>query len=241
MYALKRKASRSTSRAPSTKLTRRVFPGRSLVVVNPSIGVGTSATTVLRTSFFVNVSAVAGTGLFTGFMKPGSAFDPCGDLSSAQPTFFDQFAAIYNRYKVNEFTIRMKITGMTGANNAAWVCAMYPAVDSTPLAAYQSAASQPYAKTTSGGFQIFYAGATPYGVGTEGKYLTLKMKHAAVMGARVDDYDNGALVSADPTALQYAVAPMYLLGSGVGTHTWVLEIDMFQNVTFSQKKNVIDA
>lgn len=202
------------------------------------MGLGTSATTVLRTSFFTNVNAAAGTGVFTGFLKPGSAFDPSGDLAAMQPQMFDQFASMYNRYKVNSFTVRVKILGGQGSTAMSWVGAMYPAIDSTALATYQAAASQQFAKTTSGGFQLLGAVAA----GNEGKYLSFtKMSHKKAIGERVDAYDNGALVTADPTALQYAVMPLFLQASANVAATWVIECDIWQNVTFSQKKNTVDA
>jgi len=221
------------------------FPKRSYALTsNATVGIGASTTTVLRTSFFANCTAAAGTGVFTGFLKPGSAFDPCGDQAAIQPQMFDQFAAMYNRYKVNGCTIRMKITGnlSSSATTAAWVAAAYPAVDSTAAATYQAAACQQYAKTTSGGFQLAQTGVSTYaGVGTDGKFLNFKLNHNAIIGAKSDTWDIGALVTSDPTALQYMVLPFFIQGSVAGAHTWIIEVDIFQNVTFSQKKNTVDA
>jgi len=205
----------------------------------PSVGLGTSATTVLRTSFFYNATAVVGTGVWTGYLKPGSAFDPCGDLAAIQPQMFDQFAAMYNRYKVNNCHCRIKINGAIGGPSIfVWVGAGYPAIDPTALATYQAAASQQYAKTTSGSFSAVGANATG---SAEGKYLDFKLKHDSIIGAKSDTWDIGALVTADPTALQYMVLPLFLQASGATAAVWTLEIDMFQNVTFSQKKNTVDA
>lgn len=210
---------------------------RTRALAAPSVGLGTSATTVLRTSFFANATAAVGTGIFTAFLKPGSCFDPCGDLAAIQPQMFDQFAAQYSRYKVNSATVRIKVTGQAGVGGPVWVGAIYPAVDSTALATYQAAASQQYAKTTSCGFQTYGAA----GVGTEGKYLSLRMNHNAVVGAKSDTWDIGAPVTSDPTAGQFMVMPIFLQVSSAGNATWVLEVDIWQNVTFSQKKNVVDA
>jgi len=149
---------------------------------------------------------------------------------------FDQFAAQYNRYKVNSCYIRIKTTG-TNSNSYCWVQAAYPAVDPTALATYQAAASQQYAKTTSGGFQLLGA----VGAGNEGKYLSFNLNHNAIMGAKSDTWDIGALVTADPTALQFMVLPIFLQANAANISNWCLEVDMFQNVTFSQKKNVVDA
>lgn len=229
--------SRSRSRAPTRR--RLAFPRRTLALVSRAVGLGTSANTVLRTSFFYNAPAVAVTGVYTGYLKPGSCFDPSGDLAAVQPQMFDQFAAQYSRYKVNSATVRIKITGAYGGGvGYVWVGAAYPAVDSTALATYQSAASQQYAKTTSGGFQLINASA---GSGSDGKYLSFKLNHNSIVGAKSDTWDIGAPVTADPTALQYMVLPIFLQANLPVTASWVLEIDIWQNVTFSQKKNVVDA
>lgn len=228
-------SSRSTSARPRTGVGRRT-----VALAAPSVGLGTSVTTVLRTSFFVNVTANAG-GIFTAYLKPGSAFDPCGDLANIQPQMFDQFAAMYNRYKVNSAVVRMKINGQLGigAGNTNWVAAVYPAVDPTALGTYQAAACQQYAKTASGGFMGYTVGNTGYGC--EGKTLSFKLNHNSIVGSKSDAWDIGALVTADPTALQYMVLPMFIQACAPAAATWVLEIDIFQNTTFSQKKNTIDA
>lgn len=225
--------SRSSSRRP---VKRSLFPKRSYALAAPHVGLGMSATTVLRTSFFYNATSPA-SGVFAGFLKPGSCFDPCGDLAAIQPQMFDQWAAMYSRYKVNHATVIVKITGASSSANA-WVAAAYPSVDSTALTTYQGAASQQYAKTTSGGFQI--SGAL--GVGAEGKYLTFKkISHDSVVGAKSDTWDIGASVTADPTTGQFMVLPFFIQANTAAVGNWVLEIDIFQNVTFSQKKNVVDA
>lgn len=232
--------SRSTSRSLAPK--RLQFPMRSRVVAAPSVGLGMSATTVLRTSFFYNATAAA-SGIWTGYLKPGSAFDPSGDLAVMQPQMFDQWAAMYNRYKVNSAVVRIKVTGAAagGTGSYTWVGAAYPSVDSTALATYQAAASQQYAKTTSGGFQYLVAGATGFGAGTEGKYLSIKLNHNAVVGCKTDPFDNGALVTSDPGSLYYMVLPIFLQANAAVAAQWVLEVDIWQNVTFLQKKNVVDA
>lgn len=239
-HGAKRKRGRSVTRSRSRSSSRpRAMPGRSTAVasISKGVGIGLSTNTLLRTSFFTNVTAAAGTGVFTGYLKPGSCFDPCGDLAAIQPQMFDQFAAMYSRYKVNSCVVRMKITGSGGNTATVWVAAAYPAVDNTALATYQAAASQQYAKTTSAGFV-----ATPTtGLGAEGKYLSFNLDHNKVVGAKSDTWDIGAAVTADPTAGQYMVLPVFLQGNNVGAHNWVLEIDMWQNVTFSQKKNTVDA
>lgn len=238
--AKRTRSARSASRAPSRAVTFRLPSMRTVAVANSQVGMGASATTVLRTSFFYNATATAGTGIYNGYLKPGSAFDPAGDLAGMQPQMFDQFAAMYNRYKVNSCKIRIKIIGTDGtaANIWSWVCAAYPAVDATALTTYQAAASQQGAKTVSGGFQQV---AGPLGVGAPGATLNFDLNHNQVVGAKSDTWDIGATVSADPTSLQFMVLPIFMQANSGGAAKWVFEIDMWQNVTFSQKKNTVDA
>lgn len=229
------------SRSKSLVRKRLFAPRRSMrtvAIAGRGVGLGTSATTVLRTSFFSNITSATATGIWTGYLKPGSAFDPCGDIAAIQPQLFDQFSAVYSRYKVNSAVVRIKINGANaGAGGAIWVAAAYPAVDATAVTMYQAAASQQYAKTTSGPFQTVVNGAP----GGDGKYLSFRLNHDQVVGAKSDTWDIGAPVGSDPTALQYMVLPLFIQGNSSATHTWVLEIDIWQNVTFSQKKNVVDA
>jgi len=229
--------SRSVSMRPARRVTTVALPRsmRTMALNSRSVGIGASTTTVLRTSFFYNATAAA-TGVWTGYLKPGSAFDPTGDLAAIQPQMFDQFSAMYNRYKVNSATVRIKINGTGNVPGpSVWVAAAYPAVDPTPLATYQAAACQQYAKTNSGSFASAGAG------GAEGKYLSFKLNHNQVVGSKSDTWDIGALVTADPTALQYMVLPIFIQGNTANVGYYVLEIDIFQNVTFSQKKNTVDA
>lgn len=232
------------SKTPARRFT--AFPRRSLAIAAPGVGLGTSATTVLRTSFFANVNSAV-TGIYTGYLKPGSAFDPTGDIAAIQPQMYDQFAAMYNRYKVNRCKVVLKIIGVgSTSTDASWVlgwnAAAFPAVDPTPLATYQAAASQQYAKTVSSTFaMVLNNAAATHGIGSNGRTMIFDFSHKAILGDKVDAYDNGALVTGDPTALQYAVLPIFLQCSSGCTGRWNLEVDIFQTVTFSQKKNTVDA
>ena len=79
------------------------------------------------------------------------------------------------------------------------------------------------------------------GIGTEGKYLSMRLNHNAVVGAKSTRGTLVLLLRLDPTAGQFMVLPIFLQVNNPGASTWVLEIDIWQNVTFSQKKNVVDA
>jgi len=216
---------------------------RVVAAVGPTVGLGTSLTTNLRTSFFYNATANGATGVWTGFLKPGSAYDPTGDLAVIQPALFDQYAAVFTRYKVNKFTVKITIIGQQGSGNLApaWNAAAYPSTDSTALTTYQAAASQPWARTVIGTFTTVN-GTPPIGVGSQKELLYFKdISHDAVIGVKGDTYDTGAGIGADPPSGQYAVMPLFVQASGNYAATFLLHIDMWQNVTFNQRKPVADA
>lgn len=238
---MKKSSKKSYKKRTSTKMVPyKRFPARAYVYSTPNMGLGPSAQTVLRTSFFYNGTAAA-SGIATGFISPGSAFDPTGGLSTIQPNTFDQFASIYSRYKVNACKIKVTVSGAQGITATSWVMAAYPSVDPIALATYQGAGSQPGSKTISGGFQYGTNGGTSVGTGSEAKHMWFDLKHKAVLGTNVDAYDSGALVTADPTAGQYMVLPFLWQSNVAGVASFVLEIDMWQDVTFLQRKNIVDA
>jgi len=213
------------------------FPGRAYAMGSPSVGLGHSAKTVIRTSFFANCVAAA-SGIFTGYLNPGSAFDPTGDQSTIQGNTYDQFAAIYSRYKVDRCVIHLNICGSNAAGALMFVAAAFPGVDSTALANYQAYASQPGAKSVSNTFPVL-----ANTIGSSGQPVMLKfdLNHNKVLGTTVDAYDSGALTNASPTNGQFMVLPFIMQGNAAGAHTFVVEVDMWQYVTFCQRKNVVDA
>lgn len=214
-----------------------------MVHAAPGVGVGASVNTVLRTSFFSNITTTA-QGIWTGYLKPGSAFDPCGDVSDIQAPGFDSWAAAFARYKVNNAIVRITVHGQSGGQAAPgasnFVFAAYPSVNSTAAATYQGAASQPYAKTHSGSFNAVtanpasFAGAAPF-------TLKFKLSNDKIVGFRGDATDTGALVTADPPAGQFMLLPMFLQANTGIICTAMIEIDIWQNVTFSQRKTFVDA
>lgn len=208
-----------------------------MVHAAPGVGVGASVNTVLRTSFFANVTAAA-TGIWTGYLKPGSAYDPCGSLSDIQAPGFDSWAGAFSRYKVNSAIVRVTVHGSNGLDATNYVFAAYPSVVSTASATYQGAASQPYAKTHSGSFAVTNSTQAP---GGQPFTLKFKLSNDKIVGFRGDPTDTGALVTADPPDGQYMLLPLFLQANQAKSSAWMLEIDIWQNVTFSQRKTFVDA
>lgn len=68
-------------------------------------------------------------------IKLSSAFDPTGAFGSGQPLGFDQYAALYNRYAVVGWSVKMEY--VTTDNTAATVIGFCPVVSSTTLTQYE--------------------------------------------------------------------------------------------------------
>jgi len=204
-------------------------------VYRPDVGIGRSLFTRLRTTFYANVTHAA-TGIFTGYLNPGSCFDPAGDIASMQPAGYDQLAALFARYLVTGATIDIEcIASQPYTNNAAGVdntvIAAYPSTVSTALATYQGAASQPYAKTAL------------FGTVVKGK-LHFKLNTQQIVGSRlpVIAEDCGALVGASPTTGQNMILPMFIQHStaAAGIPT-MLKVSIIQDVMFDQRIQAVDA
>lgn len=212
---------------------RGVRGSQVVAAIAPGIGLASSVKTNLRTSFFANVNAGAD-GIYKTYLKPGSCFDPTGDLSTIQPALFDQYAAIFSRYKVNQFSVKITIIGLN-SNSQGWNACAYPSTDNTALTTYQQAASQPWAKTTIGNYASTGASGDPR------ELSFYRIDHDAIIGATGDTFDTGAVVGSDPPAGQYAVMPMFIQGNTAVVAAYLIHVDMWQNVTFSQRKSVGDA
>lgn len=244
------RTSRRSGKRPASRSVSgfRGKQARSLQVVarpQPHLGLAASVVTVLRTSFYAQVSSNAA-GVYTGFIKPGSAFDPSGDIAAYQPAYFDQWASMYGRYMVKSADVYVKVNASSSsstANSPGWVGAMYPAIDNTAMATYLGAASQPMAQTVSSAFTVVNGAAgTAIAPGAESVRFTFKkLSTKKLVGTTPDPYSNGALVSADPTNLQYMVMPIFLQASNAGAgQFWNLNFDIYQTVLFTQKKTVYD-
>lgn len=203
------------------------FTPRAVAINRQAPGLGRSLKTRLETTFFYNATG-AGTGIWTGYLNPGSCFDPCGDLSSIQLVGFDQLKALYARYLVTGGYVEIEAAG-DGTNVKPWVIAAYPSTVSTALTTYQGAASQPYSK------EFLIANG-------ESKKMIIKFNTQQIVGARlpVIAEDCGALVSADPATGQNVVLPIfaqYAQAAGVGL---TLRIRIIQHVIFDQRIQVVD-
>jgi len=243
-----RKASKRSSRrsAPysKTRSSTRGKPVRKLassrvtydrqVVESPSVGLGQGAHTRLRT-FFHSPWTLGATGLFTGFLKPFSCFDPCGDLASLQPNLYDTWKTVYGRYLVISATVKISLAS-TGAASAtlsnSGTLVAYPSIDPTAKTTVQDAASQPYSKT------ILYQ------PGNDKNVMYFKIDARKVLGkyGPLESLANGAAVTADPPSGQHVVLPLYFesLYRAATSPGVTAQIEIVQDVWFDKRINVND-
>jgi len=240
LMAPKRTArSRSRSVAPR-KMARVPRPvvkasyARSLVSAR-GVGAGPGLKTQLKTIIW-NKFTLAATGVGTFSLKTGSCFDPTGGLSAIQPAEFDQIKALYNRYVVLGGSVKVTISqpnnpALNGAGAQPFVCAMYPDIDSTVKTTFQDAASQDWSvarQCSSGGNAVS---------------MYQRFSHAALLGKKgpVSSEDNGALVTADPTAGQFILHNVFIQSLIAGSFDFTVLVEIIQDVYFDRKITVIDA
>lgn len=232
----RRDISRSRSTAPKkqTFKSRRSYAGPTRAIAAPSVGLGQSARTVLKTVFFANVTPSATNGVFTGYLQPGSCKDPCGDLTNIQPALFDQWQTMYARYVVEKAWVKLEFANQSSSSTSVhgFVVAAYPSVNATPVNAYQGAASQPFAKTLLHG---------PFD-NSSSSSMTFKLDHAKVLGRKgpVTAEDNGALTSSDPYPGSYMVLPLFIQNSANVADVILIRVTMYQTVFFDKRINVVD-
>lgn len=193
------------------------------------VGLAASLKTQLKTTFFYNATTAA-TGIWTGTLKTGSCFDPCGTLADIQPAEYDQWCTLFGRYVVLGGYVKVTILPIanvsTTANN--FVACMYPDISATAKSDYQAAASQDWSVKGIGG-----QGQPPV-------VLYQRFSHAALLGKKgpVSSEDNGALYNADPSANQFINHQLYLQVDQAVTGQFLVHVEIVQDVYFDRRITV---
>ena len=231
-------AQRSRSRTParpvrpykkSRAITKRSY-ARSLASAK-GVGLAASLKTQLKTTFFY-VANGASTGIWTGTLKTGSCFDPCGTLANIQPAEYDQWCTLFGRYVVTggyvKVTVLSKSNSPTGVGQNNFVACMYPDIDATAKADYQAAASQDWCVKGIGG-----NGQPPV-------VLYQRFSHAALLGKKgpVTSEDNGALYNADPAAGQFINHQLFIQADEAVSPTLLVHVEIVQDVYFDRRITV---
>jgi len=233
-------AQRSRSRTParpvrpykkSRAITKRSY-AKSLVSAK-GVGLAAGLKTQLKTTFFYN--AMVSGGVWTGTLKTGSCFDPCGTLANIQPAEYDQWCTMFGRYVVLggyvKVTVVPQVDDATTRINPNFVACMYPDIDATAKADYQAAASQDWSVKGIGG-----TGQPPV-------VLYQRFSHAALLGKKgpVTSEDNGALYNSDPSAGQFINHQLFIQGATSGSppmQSFLVHVEIVQDVYFDRRITV---
>jgi len=229
-------AQRSRSRTParpvrpykkSRAITKRSY-ARSLASAR-GVGLAAGLKTQLKTTFFYNATASA-SGVWTGTLKTGSCFDPCGTLANIQPAEYDQWCTMFGRYVVTGGSVKVTVVpqGTLATGVSGFVACMYPDIDAAAKADYQAAASQDWSVKGVGG-----QGQSPV-------VLYQRFSHAALLGKKgpVTSEDNGALYNSDPVANQFINHQLFLQWSGNAPILFLVHVEIVQDVYFDRRITV---
>ena len=197
------------------------------------VGLAASLKTQLKTTFFYNATPDGPTGIWTGTLKTGSCFDPCGTLANIQPAEYDQWCTIFGRYVVLGGYVKVTVLGLPDDTSGPYnfVACMYPDIDATAKADYQAAASQDWSVKGIGG-----QGQPPV-------VLYQRFSHAALLGKKgpVTSEDNGALYNADPAAKQFINHQLFVQTSrpiNNNTSRIMIHVEIVQDVYFDRRITV---
>jgi len=229
-------AQRSRSRTParpvrpykkSRAITKRSY-AKSLVSAK-GVGLAAGLKTQLKTTFFYNATCAA-SGVWTGTLKTGSCFDPCGTLANIQPAEYDQWCTMFGRYVVLggyvKVTVLPKLFGNGGMPN--FVACMYPDIDASAKADYQAASSQDWSVKGIGG-----QGQPPV-------VLYQRFSHAALLGKKgpVTSEDNGAVYNADPSPNQFINHQLFVQADTAAANEFLVHVEIVQDVYFDRRITV---
>lgn len=227
-------AQRSRSRTParpvrpykkSRAITKRSY-ARSLVSAK-GVGLAAGLKTQLKTTFFYNATASV-SGIWTGSLKTGSCFDPCGTLANIQPAEYDQWCTMFGRYVVTGGYVKVSVLPKVYGSSYNYVACMYPDIDATPKADYQAAASQDWSVKGIGGFS-----QSPV-------VLYQRFSHAALLGKKgpVTSEDNGGLSSSDPAVNQFINHNLFLQWTANEAASFLVHVEIVQDVYFDRRITV---
>jgi hypothetical protein len=184
----------------------------------------------LRTTALLAVSSTVTTDDFV--IEANSAFDPFQAEATLQPQGFDQWAALYEKYRV--WKCRLKVTPFP--NNLTMINGFYvvfPSNDSTAITNDSNALSHPFAKWK----VINGVGSNPI---TTPQTIVMNMSTEKISGvSRIDtNFSTAAAISGNPSAPWF-----YHIFSGAGsgnlTTEYIVEIE--QDVEFFERFEVADA
>ena len=165
-----------------------------VVNARTSIGFPDSEITTIRYSDQITLSPGATYGQYT--YRGNSCFDPDETGIGHQPMYFDQYAAVYSKYKVISSRLTVSASNYNAAASTAIV--VVPSSEIVTITSYSIAMEQPYAKRTE-----LLPISTRAGVRTT---ITSGMSTARILGltrAQLAGEDYSASTGSTPSSVWY--------------------------------------
>lgn len=181
--------------------------------------------TVLKWSNTYQLAAAPGNRLV---IRGNSLFDPGFTTGSTQPVGFDQWAAIYNFYRVLWSKITVSYVGRTSATDNQLI-SVYPSLSSNPFTtSYDANASQAYGKS-----KIYQAG------NSEPIYLSIYMTTKKIYGDRSDnDAVYQAATTTNPSSPWYWVCDIVQFSGGNADTTSYIKVDVSYGARFEGRASL---
>lgn len=214
-------------RRPYRRRYNNRYPGRS--VQRPINGMPPVFKTKLCFERLVNLAPAAT--FYTAYAYLNSAFDPAGSITNGQAAFFDEIAAIYDKYCVTY--ARYQLLFQTDNALDGGVVTMYKSLDSTQPANLTQAIEQPNSKRVTFGTEASRSACKLNGKASVKRWVLNSME--------ANDSFSSA-VTTNPTSLLYLHVSFASMNSGGAPSNLSgnLIIKMTQWVTFFQRANITD-
>lgn len=192
----------------------------------------------MRIKFITNYQILAtatGVGSANDFVfNANSLFDPFGTAGTRQPLYYDQYSALYNKYKVHACGIKITMLNQVVAtptySNSNYRVVLLPSTDTEAITDSWAMVQQPYAKET---FTFLNTK-----VGRMKHYMSTRK----VYGTQVKDTNYEATNGSNPTNMWYwRLIISKQDGSAIAAGDFIVEVKFIQYATMFDREIVLDA
>lgn len=195
---------------------------RRVVNVRTAIGFPDSEVAKIRYSDQITIT---GSTYAQYTFRGNSVFDPDESGIGHQPMYFDQYAAVYSKYKVVASSCKVTVANYDAT--AAVVAVLVPSSEIVTITSYAIAMEQPYAKRTE-----LIPISTRQGVKCTVKSMMTTQRMLGLTKAQLADDDYSASTGSSPLSLWYWNIA-FLDDNAVGVH---ILVDLEYSVVFYDRR-----
>lgn len=192
----KRRMRRRITRRPRR---RRTMKRRTTRIARPIRGVGPPKQMYAKLPYDDALSSAVTAGSYVSWVYQSSAYDPYQPAGGHQPLWFDQYAAMYQRYTVLGISYSMDVSG-DYSNAVPFFCVAYPQTSSSPVSTVS------YARERTGATEVI--ASSQFRARLKG-YVSCAKVFGVNKRKLLDDDQYSALVSTNPTQLAYLIIQVF--------------------------------